>query len=276
MHMFNSKSVLDGLDIENLPIGLFGDFYSHELTFFLIKNNDLKNLKNIFYKNNLKIKKILLKDFVEGADLIKQNNDTETFFKIKVNKTTTNLNFFEKSSFRFAQNFSFGSNIILNDISKVCSISHEMIQKILSSNSLNNINSDNDLIEKEYFVKSNYRKIRKKLIMEIVDARIEEICKIVLNKNINIQSFLNNYKGKVYITISDNIITKNFRENLNFFFLTNKNFETKFIHMIEPKEKMLSINSVADLTFYGWRKEAIPITQTKSSLITRIFKSLFD
>ena len=39
---------------------------------------------------------------------------------------------------------------------------------------------------------------------------------------------------------------------------------------------MLSINSVADLTFYGWRKEAIPITQTKSSLITRIFKSLFD
>ena len=119
MHMFNSKSVLDGLDIENLPIGLFGDFYSHELTFFLIKNNDLKNLKNIFYKNNLKIKKILLKDFVEGADLIKQNNDTETFFKIKVNKTTTNLNFFEKSSFRFAQNFSFGSNIILNDISKV-------------------------------------------------------------------------------------------------------------------------------------------------------------
>ena len=93
-----------------------------------------------------------------------------------------------------------------------------MIQKILSSNSLNNINSDNDLIEKEYFVKSNYRKIRKKLIMEIVDARIEEICKIVLNKNINIQSFLNNYKGKVYITISDNIITKNFRENLNTFF----------------------------------------------------------
>ena len=53
---------------------------------FLIKNNDLKNLKNIFYKNNLKIKKILLKDFVEGADLIKQNNDTETFLKLKLTK----------------------------------------------------------------------------------------------------------------------------------------------------------------------------------------------
>ena len=34
LHIFNSKSVLDGKRVENLPIGLFGDFYSHELTFF--------------------------------------------------------------------------------------------------------------------------------------------------------------------------------------------------------------------------------------------------
>ena len=34
IHIFNSKSLLDGIQTENLPIGLFGDFYSHELTFF--------------------------------------------------------------------------------------------------------------------------------------------------------------------------------------------------------------------------------------------------
>ena len=34
LHIFNSKSILDGTRIDNLPIGLFGDFYSHELTFF--------------------------------------------------------------------------------------------------------------------------------------------------------------------------------------------------------------------------------------------------
>ena len=33
---------------ENLPIGLFGDFYSHELSFNLIKENDYENLKEIF------------------------------------------------------------------------------------------------------------------------------------------------------------------------------------------------------------------------------------
>jgi cell division ATPase FtsA len=45
LHIFNSKFCLDNKKIENLPIGLFGDFYSHELSFYLINKNDYKNLK---------------------------------------------------------------------------------------------------------------------------------------------------------------------------------------------------------------------------------------
>ena len=36
LHIFNSKFLLDKKKIENLPIGLFGDFYAHELSFSLI------------------------------------------------------------------------------------------------------------------------------------------------------------------------------------------------------------------------------------------------
>ena len=50
IHIFNSKYILDGQALENLPIGLFGNFYSHELSFFLIKENDFKIFK-IFLKN---------------------------------------------------------------------------------------------------------------------------------------------------------------------------------------------------------------------------------
>ena len=94
LHIFNSKSFLDGTCVENLPIGLFGDFYSHELTFFLINNNDLKNIKQVFNKNNLNVKKILVKNFIEGTKLINQNNNTETFFKIKINKESSDIIFF--------------------------------------------------------------------------------------------------------------------------------------------------------------------------------------
>ena len=36
----NSKFYLDNKNYDNLPIGLFGDFYSHELSFTLINSND--------------------------------------------------------------------------------------------------------------------------------------------------------------------------------------------------------------------------------------------
>ena len=48
LHIFNSKSVIDKKTTENIPIGLFGDFYSHELSFFCMNMNDCKNLHNIF------------------------------------------------------------------------------------------------------------------------------------------------------------------------------------------------------------------------------------
>ena len=45
LHIFNSKFYLDYKKIENLPIGLFSDFYAHELSFSLI---DILLLLSIF------------------------------------------------------------------------------------------------------------------------------------------------------------------------------------------------------------------------------------
>ena len=73
IHIFNSEYLLDKKKVENLPIGLFGDFYSHELTFFLIDKNDFKNLENIFSRCNLRIKKLISKSFLNGIHLINGN-----------------------------------------------------------------------------------------------------------------------------------------------------------------------------------------------------------
>ncbi len=53
IHLFNTRYLLDNKPVENLPIGLYGDFYSHQLTFFMMKDNDLKNLQTLFNKCNL-------------------------------------------------------------------------------------------------------------------------------------------------------------------------------------------------------------------------------
>ena len=269
LHIFNSKSVLDGNRVENLPIGLFGDFYSHELTFFLIKNNDLKNIKQLFNKNNLNLKKVLIKNFIEGAELIDENNNAETFFKIKINKDNSSLSFFDKSSFRYLEHFHFGTSIIFKDITKVCSIDYKIIEKILSNKSYENKSfEDHELLEEKYFIQGNYRKIRKKLIMDIVNARIEEISSIILNKNINLE-FLKQKNIPIYMIIEDKLIFDNFKENFKSYF---SQYE---FNLIDDFKIDALVMSAAHLSIYGWKKEAIPVTQTRNSLITRIFKSLF-
>ena len=269
LHIFNSKSVLDGNRVENLPIGLFGDFYSHELTFFLIKNNDLKNINHLFNKNNLSVKKILVKNFIEGVELVSNSNNAETFFEIKINTQNSNLSFFDKASFRYTENFNFGTDIILRDIKKICSIDNKTITKILGDRSYeDNKFPDDEVFEKKYFNSENYRKIRKKLILDIAVARIEEINKIIFNNNTNIET-LKKHDTTIYLIIEDKNIVNNFKKNFRSFY---KNYE---IHLIEDFNIDKIILSAAHLSAYGWKKEAIPITQTKNSLITRIFKSLF-
>ena len=80
--------MLDDKNIENLPIGLFGDFYSHELSFLLINNNDYKNLTNILNRCNLRVKRVFSKSFIEGADIINENLNIESFLRFKLMKMT--------------------------------------------------------------------------------------------------------------------------------------------------------------------------------------------
>ena len=57
------------------------------------------------------------------------------------------------------------------------------------------------------------------------------------------------------------------------FFSNIRNIETNMLDSFEPESSILR---AAHLTLYGWKKEAIPVAITKNSLITRIFKSLFE
>ena len=106
LHIFNSKFNLDNKKIENLPIGLFGDFYSQELSFILLRSSDLKNLNNIFDKCNLKIRKILLKIFINGAMISDDFKECDTFFYLKC-KSDTSKFFTLKVFFKIRARFQF-------------------------------------------------------------------------------------------------------------------------------------------------------------------------
>ncbi|WP_179850592.1 hypothetical protein, partial [Candidatus Pelagibacter communis] len=208
LHIFNTKYVLDDKEMMNLPIGLFGNSYCHELSFFLINNNDYQNLQQIFNECNLKIKKVISKNFIEGATLIKSNYNLDTFFKVEISEDFSKVIFIENSSLKYAQEFKFGSNLIIYDISKITGLKIDTIKDVLNNSDFSNIKSE-DLIETNFFKNDNYRKISKKLIIDIAKARIEELSEIILHKNLNMRYFLEK-KPAVFLKLNNILIHKKF------------------------------------------------------------------
>ena len=270
IHIFNSRFFLDKKETINLPIGLFGNFYSHELSFFLINKNDYKNLNNIFNTCNLKINKIISKNFIEGVNLINHNKNLETFIKIEINESNSQIFLFEKSALKFVQNFKFGSKLILKDISKVIAIKEEILKEILFNNNSLNENPKNEYLEEDFFKNQNFRKIKKKLIYEIAEARIQELAEKILSKNLNIINFLKK-NIIIFLKLKDKKIFTCFEEMFISSFSSKRKYELKMLENLNIESLYESANKLVQ---YGWKKEAVPIVQENKSIISRFFNLL--
>ncbi len=272
LHIFNSKYQLDMKQSENLPIGLFGNFYSQELSFFLVDKNYLKNLNNLFSKCNLRVKKFISKGFIEGVSLLNDYSNLETFFQIRLDKDCSQVILFQNSSLKFIQNFNFGTNLVINDISKITGLEKNIVEKILQNSNLFSEDIKMQNIEKEFFEKQNFRNIKKKLILDIAGARIQELAEITLLKNINVFSFLKS-DTSIFLIINDELQKSNFTSIYDNFFSNQKIFKLKIVDNFQIHN---NLKNIFNLVQFGWKKEAIPIVQEKKSLITRFFNLIFD
>ena len=271
-HMFNSNYFLDGIKNENLPIGLFGDFYSQELSVCLLNNNDYKNLNNIFDKVNLKIKRILFKGFVEGSYLSNKHEKVDTFYIININENNSKISFFDEDCLKFEENFNFGSNLITKDISKVTSLDTDTITEIIKKANLENNIAEDELIEEKFFKNVNYIKLKKKLLLEISEARIQEILEIIILKNINFANY-NKKNKEIFLRIRNQPHLKCFKDIYKSLLTKNYDFKVKYLENTSSEELMFNANK---LVHFGWKKEAIPVTHTRKSLIAKLFGALFD
>ena len=271
LHIFNSKFNLDNNEIKNLPVGLFGNFYTHELSFILISLNDHKNLNYIFEKCNLRVKKILLKSFILGANISENFKDVETFYQLKINKNNSKIFFFENNSLKFEQSFKFGTEIIINDISKITSLDNETIKKFLENFDLNEKIKEDDYIDKSMFSETNFRKIRKKLIYEIILARVKEISELIIFKNVNLKHY-NNLVKNVFFSSKNMYLPNGIRNIFKIVFENNNNINVHFLNDTSDENILYTLDR---LVHFGWKKEAIPTSKTKKSIIAKFFDALF-
>ena len=172
---------------------------------------------------------------------------------------------------KFEENFNFGTELVLKDISKITFLKIEAIKSFLNNFKSQDVILNDDLVEKEFFNNENFRKIKKKIIFDIAEARIEELTEIMLHKNINFKNMIKK-NASIFLKITDKDHSKCFIDKYSFFFSKNNNFSVK-------KEVSFTIDDLIknanQLAHYGWKKEAIPVIQLKKSIIARFFDAIF-
>ena len=273
VHLFNSNFSLDSDNLENLPIGLFGEFYNQNMTFFLVHKNILKNIKSVFNNCGLNIEKIVLKSFVEGIYLLSNNKSDKNFTILKLEKNRISVSLFKNKSYVFAEEFSFGFNLIIKDISKLCSLKIEEVENFMKKIDLKNIIENNDelYLEKKYFYVSPYRKIKYQLILDIITARIDELFEVCYEKNTNIKNLKINDKIYIYIESPEHY------KNIQYVLENSKRAALECIFNNSIEENFLAgVNGTCELIGKGWEKEAIPVIQKKESFFSNFFSRLFN
>ena len=270
LHLFNTKYELDQKVIKNLPIGLYGQFYSHQLTFFLTNKNNVKNIESLLNRCNLRLNRIVVKSFAEGIRVINKNKN-DTFNKIIIFKNKIHVISFSESSFSYFKKYNFGSDLIFKDISKVCLLNSETLNKIISNYDFDNLQNINDkFLDKNLFENQSFRKISLEHVFNVAFSRIEEINNIIFNENRSLS--LDIKKKPLYLCLQDEKL-KNFQNVIK--------KSIRHVSNIDIKSEIKSEDSdyiaiSGDLIGKGWVKEAIPLKLKKSSIISRIFSSIFE
>ena len=272
IHIFNSNFFLDNEKCENLPIGLYGDFYHHHLSIFLVNKNNIKNFQKLFGECNLNLNRIIIKSFVDGVKVI-ENQNTNTFFKIDLNDNQIKISLFDDSSLIYFEHFNFGLNFIYKDLSKVCSLNKRSVKKILSDISFDDDNLLNNFLNKDFFINEKYRKLSLMHIKNIIEARIEEMIDISFNNNINIFDFKKSNR-KIFLNIGNKDILKNLAKTITS--KINLNSRVQILNKAQDEHNDISLINAAEIIVKGWDKEALPLIQPKKSIISRFFSSLFN
>ena len=276
IHIFNYNYIVDRKIFPEKPIGVYADTLTHEITFITAPKNNLKNINQTFIDCDIEIERLISRTFSLGVQLLSKN-------ELKFGSVILDIGF-EKISFGLFKNyalihsitFPIGINHISKDLSKVCSLSTEESNNIIDDIDFSlkddqKIFDENDFLKKTYFKNSNYRKISKDLVLNIIKARLDEILE-KLKKQLIVPGF-NPTSGIGFLLTGGG--SKLFNIEKYFYKFCGDNIKAINNSNIELEKNFSSSLGAIKIITEGWETEAIPETGRKNIEKMGFFEKIF-
>ena len=281
IHIFNHNYIVDGKTFLEEPIDVYANLLSHEMTFITMPKNNLKNIKKAFIDCDVEVERFISCTFALAAKLINNEELQVGSILIDIGYEKTSLGLFKNLALIHSMTFPIGVNHIVKDLSKICSLNLEE-SKFINSKIDYSFQNNQEIFDKDgylkeiYFKDSGYRKISKTLVLNVIKARLEEICEII-QKQIIVAGF-KNIAGINFFIVGGGSNLFNLERYFSEFFKydikkLNKTTETKD----EEKSYINFLGCLGALKIIkdGWETEAIAEFSNKNAQKLGFFAKFF-
>ena len=206
------KITLDNGTVVADPVGNLSSSFTIDAQVILAEKEYTRQLTSIFKKAGLEIDGIVPITLAERNLILDNNEMHDNVMLLDIGAGNTDIGVFEGTSFIYTNSIPIGGENITNDIAVVLNIAEEEADKLKRQYGLalkSFIDNDNDIILNTCKDSNKNKIIKSSELIEIIEARIEEIFYII-NKDITnqgIKSKINNVvltgQGIVNINKSD-------------------------------------------------------------------------
>ena len=197
--------ILDDGKVVIDPVGSLSSNYTLNAQIVLADKEYIKQLTNIFKKAGLEINGYVPTTLAERNLMLDNNELTDNVMLLDIGAGNTEIGVFESNGFLYTNTIPLGGKNITSDISLVLNISEEEADKLKKQYGLamkSYIDNDNEIILNTYSgmdaESDRIKSIKSSELIEIIEARIEEIFSLV-NRDIT-NNGLKNRINNVIIT----------------------------------------------------------------------------
>lgn len=183
------KFILEDGKIVSDPVGNLSSNFTLNAQVILAEKDYIKVLTNIFRKAGLEVDGFVPVTLAERNLMLDNNELSDNVMLLDIGAGNTEIGVFESNGFVYTNTIPLGGKNITSDISLVLNISEEEAEKLKKQYGLamkSYIDNDNEIILNSYKGDSKTKAIRSSELIEIIEARIEEIFALV-NKDISTQ-----------------------------------------------------------------------------------------
>ncbi len=182
----NNFTLDDGKVVED-PLGAFSSKFVLDAQIVLADKDYIRTISSIFRKVDIDIDGMVPITLAEKNLILDETEQVDYIMLLDIGAENTDIGIFDENKFIYTSGIPIGGNNITNDIELVLNISHEEAEKLKRQYGLalkSYIDNDTEVVLNT--VKSGNKIVRSSNIVEIIEARIEQIFELV-NKDITNQ-----------------------------------------------------------------------------------------